>query len=101
MLTIRNDPKEGEKLLKEAFSKHFGSLYDHKKTKNDDITEENLYDKDTIILCISAEKEKLGRILDVNRNSEYTFGATPRELIGKKIDTCMTDIFSKDHDSYM
>ena len=102
---VRNKPSTANKIAKIRFLKkkavsagnHHHQLHQKKSHKAVQITEENLYNNDTIMLKISMSRERLGRISYVSENIKRLLGFSPDELHEKDISTLMPRSYREPH----
>jgi len=100
---VRNKPFTANKVAKVLFLKKKAVSVNHHHQNQSrsheavQITEENLYHGDTIMLKISMSRERLGRISYISENIKRLLGFSPEELHEKDISVLMPRSYREPH----
>jgi len=93
---VNNTTKKGEKLLNDYTRMH-GISYQDK----DGITNDNLYDSQTVVVKISMRRDKVGMIEECSGDVDSVFGYSGSDLVDSNVATLMSTFFKERHHVFL
>ena len=92
---IRSAPYYAKKTLKTYFN--YLKTVRLEKSREPEITMENIYEPENMIVCITMKKEKLGSIVFVTPNIEDSLQFSQKDLIEKDVGILLPTLFQEKH----
>jgi len=100
LVEIINDKESGDNLLEKARS--ITNVHNNRKMANIiSGLSEDLNNEATPSMWVSGEQDKFGVISGVNLAAASLFGYAKSELIGRKVNTLMPQVYAKYHDDFL